>query len=61
MDDAEGVDGNARNQRQTQHSKLKYRDQLQQIANRKRDHVTIDLDDLQAVSSVEHSLVMTQP
>lgn len=47
MDDA--ADGNGRTRSDRATTKLKYREQLQQISNRKRDHITVDLDDLQVV------------
>lgn len=56
MDDAEGANangnGNQRQRRQDRHTKLKYMDQLRRIADRKQAHITVELDDLQAVRCI---------
>ncbi|KAI9728497.1 MAG: Mcm2-7 hexameric complex component [Chrysothrix sp. TS-e1954] len=48
MDDVEDSDGNtrARQPSRKQHAKLKYMNMLQEVADRKRDHIYIELDDL---------------
>lgn len=47
MDDVD--DGNTRNRRHHRHPKVKYMEQLRQVSDRQKDHITIELDDLQAV------------
>jgi DNA replication licensing factor MCM7 len=45
VDDEDGPAAQSRNK-----SKLKYMDQLQEVANRMRDEIQIDLNDVEAVS-----------
>ena len=51
MDDVEDSDGNTRARQSSRkpHAKLKYMNMLQEVADRKRDHIYIDLDDLDEV------------
>ena len=47
MDDVTDANGNARQRNGNKEPVSKYRDQIQEIADRKRDHIYIDLDDLE--------------
>lgn len=49
MDDAELGNGQSHNRRSDARSTVKYMDLLQQVSDRKRTHVTIELDDLALV------------
>lgn len=54
MDDV--VDGQGQQSRRRRDPKRKYMDMLQNVADRKRDHIYIDLDDLDEVRwSLSHS------
>lgn len=51
MEDADIEEGNTRSRRSDKRTRLKYMDMLQQVADRKKSHITIELDDLRRVGA----------
>lgn len=51
MDDDDAEEPRAQDRSKQARSKLKYMDLLQEVSNRKRSHLTVELDDLALVSA----------